>query len=239
MHRSPIVQLLVIFSLVSGAITAHAADSPYLVDKRTFKKNIKTLALAPAEAARALNMPDAIGRMLEAEVARRLDRMGFELIAVGNYRKIRDRMKQQVGGYAIPGSQELDADKMAAVREHSFREMLYRHDMDALVTIQVHYIGAPFENNKAKWDGVDQKISRKTGGIGELFGNEKYSGTAGASSLQISIFDRSYELLFREEGGIEVVMQIDGQSLAPLPTEQLFLDEKRLKKSVQLALKGL
>ncbi|MCZ6643566.1 MAG: hypothetical protein O7F71_18485 [Gammaproteobacteria bacterium] len=239
MQHLNVVQLLVIFSLICTTSATFAADSPYLIDKRTFKKTIKTLALAPAEASKTLAMPENIGYMLETEVANRLERMGYELIAVDNYRNIRDRMERQVGGYAVTGSEALDADKMAAVREHAFREMLFRHDMDALVTIQVRHIGAPFENNKANWDGVDQKISTKTGGIGELFGKGKYSGTTGASSLQISIYDRSDELLFSARGGIEVVMQLDGQSLAALPTEQLFLDEKRLLKSVRLALKEL
>lgn len=233
------VQLLVISSLISGAAITNAADSPFLMDKRTFKKTIKTLAITPSDATSALNMPDATGRMFEAEVARRLDRMGFNLVQVDNYRKIRTRMKQQVNGYTIPGSEELDAEKIAAVREHSFREMLHRHDMDALVLIQILQVGAPFEKNKAKWDGVDQKIDRKMGGIGELWGKEQYSGTTRASSLQISIIDRSDQLLFRDQGGIEVVMHLDGDMLAALPTKQLFQDEKRLKKSIQLALKAL
>ncbi len=234
MQRSQIVQQLVIFSLICAASATYAAESPYVIDKRTFKKTIKTLAITPAEAAAALNMPEEIGHMLETEVARRLERLGYQLIPVDNYRSIRDRMEQQVGGYAIAGSEELDKDKMSAVREHSYREMLYRHDMDAMVTVQVHHIGAPFEKNKASWDGVDQKISRTKGTR-----NQKFSGTAGASSLQVSIFNRSDELLFSARGGIEVVMHLDGEALAPMPTEQLFLDEKRLLKSVRLALKEL
>ncbi|MDA1074343.1 MAG: hypothetical protein O3A63_06220 [Proteobacteria bacterium] len=228
--RTVLAVLLVVFTW-----QAYAADDAYWIDQKTFKKTIKTVAMAPAEAGAALNMPSGIGVLIENEVAARLERK-FDLIVPDRYRTIRDEMERQVGGYLVAGTDEPDSARILAVREHSFREMLFQYHMDAIVTVQVRLVGAPFDKNKAEWDGVSQNISTKGGR--SLF-SDKFGGTVTASSLQISIFDRRQNLLYSARGGIEVVMQIDEQSLVPLPTDQLFQDEKLIKKAVQLALKQL
>ena len=91
---------LLLGCLLFVGVTASAQDDdPYLIDKRQFKKQFKTIALAPVDADAVLQMPDAVGQMIEQEVTKHLQKRGYTVIPTSVLADIRKMMEQQVGGY--------------------------------------------------------------------------------------------------------------------------------------------
>lgn len=236
MNKRSLPTLIAACILIFAPFADAAKDEAYKIKKKEFKKQIETIALAPPEALQQLTLPPGSGILIEQEISRALSRKGFTVLPSSVLQTIRDTMKQQVGGYKQPDGSD-DLDKMRAVREHSLRELLFQHPVDAVLGIHVRLVAAPFENDKAKWDGITQKVQKSDNSLYDLMGGGKYSGNIGAASLRLSFWDRSENLLYSHAGGIELVMMRNGKRLEPLPTAGLLKDEKRIKSSVKIALK--
>lgn len=230
--------ILLVALLVYSAAPAEEA-SPYRVDERDFGRTIRKVAVAPADAAQRVHMPDAVARLVEEEVIRLLDRKGYDVMPVSAYAAIQDRMTDAVGGLNDPSTGALDPDKAAAVRDHSFREMLRSHDMDGVVRIRVRHVGAPFAEDRAEWDGVKQEVEVRKEERGSPYRGKKMSGTIAASSVQVSVYDRNENLLYSAQGGVELVMRRAGPEFEELAPGQLFQDDKRLRNAVKLAVREL
>ena len=224
--------LLIAVCMLLITLPAAAADKldPYLIDKKVFKKQIKTIALAPFDVPEILEMPDGIEQMIEQELIKRLEKKRFEVIPSSVYQEIRNTMEKQVGGYNTDAGRT-DNTRVRAVREHSFREMLFRHEMDAIVLMRIGVVKAAFENDRATWHGTTQKVEHTGGGW--------FQGTITSSSVQLFFLDRAENLLFENSGGIEVLMQRKGSQIVRLPAESYFQDEKRILKAAQTAVKPL
>ncbi len=231
------MKILLTFIAAVGIVTAplsHTAEKydPFSADKRTFKKEYQRIALAPVEAAAALEMPDSAKQMIEEEITRHLEKRGYTVIPSTVLKDIRRTMVEQVGGLADPTTGELDMDKVMAVHRHSLRELWYRHDFDALATARIGMVQAEIENDKAEWDGTSQKLKKEGGGL-------KYTASAAASTLTFSIFDETEQPVFVNYGGLEVLVMRVKQQLQPLDSSEYFHDEKRVRKAAQLALKPI
>jgi hypothetical protein len=99
-------------------------------------------------------------------------------------------------------------------------------------------VPAPFANDKAKWHGTSQKIEHEGDGFfGTVMGKD-YGGHIAASSIRILISDRTRKIMYNWSGGVEVMMQRNGEKLEPLPRERLWQEEKRVEKAIELALKS-
>ena len=225
---SLILAVCIAFSLPSWAADD---DDPFLINKRDFKKQIKTVALTPIDAPEVFEMPNSVGLMIEEEITQRLQKRGYEVIPSSMLQEIRDTMEIQVGGYEIPETGQKDMARVQAVREHSYREMMFRHQMDAVALIRLSLVRADFENDRAEWHGSSQKVQSKGGG--------RFKGTIPASSVSLLVFDRSEELLFINSGGLEVLMSREKQQLVRIPVEAYFQDEKRIRKAAQKAVSPL
>jgi hypothetical protein len=123
-----------------------------------------------------------------------------------------------------------DAAKLAqAVRAHAFRELWFRHELDAIATIRVSATRVAMENDSAKWDGVKQDIERD--------GRRKnYTGQIFVSSVSFAVYDQTNNLKYLNYGGLEVLMRRSGEQLVAIPAEQYFKDEKRIRKAAQIAM---
>lgn len=236
MNKRSLTILITTCVLLLSPFAEAAKVDAYKIKKKDFKKQVETIALAPPEALQQLSLPPATGRLIEQEISRVLSRKGYTVLPSSVFQKIRDTMKQQVGGYKLPDGSD-DLEKMRAVREHSHRELLFQHPVDAVLGIHVRLVAAPFEKDKASWDGITQKVQKSDNSLYDLMGGGKYSGNIGAASLRLSFWDRDENLLYSHAGGIELVMMRNGKLLEPLPTAGLLKDEKRIKSSVKIALK--
>lgn len=228
-----IIPAIVTFFIVI-ALPAIAADkdSPFLIDKRAFKKQFKTIALAPVDAEPMFNMPESVARMLEEEVTKHLQKRGYTVIPTSVLAEIRKTMESQVGGVNDPETGQVDLAKLQAVRTHAFREMWFRHQFDALATIRVSVSRAQFENDRAEWDGVKQKITAKGR-------NRGYGGQIYASSVSFAVYDPTDKLMYVNYGGIEPLQMRDEAQLVPIPAENFFADEKKIRKAAEIAMKPI
>ena len=221
--------LIFVFTFV--ATTSIAADdvSPFLIDKREFKKQYKTIALSPVDAVASLKMPDSVARMIEEEVTRHLQKRGYTVLPSSVLGGIRASMGAQVGGIEDAATGEIDAEKLKAVRSHAIRELWFQHEFDAVATIEIQVLNTHFEKDRAEWDGVRQKIENKGRDRG-------YSGNIVVTSVSLAVFDSTNKIRYQNYGGLEVLQtRLDAQ-LVPIPAENFFSDEKRIRKAAQVAL---
>lgn len=207
-----------------------AADDGYLIKKRDFKKSIKKLAIAPVDASAVLGLDDAMAIQIENYVAGLLQKEKYEVIPSSEYRALREMMSEDVGGTTTAEGQPISG-KVRAVREHSYREMLYEHDHDGTVMIKIALVRADYKNDMANWDGTRQKVQWQ--------GRGNYETTILASSVEITIFDRTSLAVFSNKGGLEVLMERIDTSFVPIPKENYFKDGKRIQDSLKIAVAPL
>lgn len=217
--------LAVMLAVLSSPGVA-ADESPYLVlDKRDFKKTYKTIALMPVDADPVINLPESAARLLEQEITRHLEKRGYTVIPSAELAAIREAMTRQVGGTEDPS-------KHRAVREHSLRELWFQRDFDAVAKIYVSATAARFADDRVEWDGVKAKLEKKGR-------NKGYEGTIYASSVSFQVYDQSERLLYVNYGGIEPLQWRDGAQLVPIAPENLFTEEKTIRKAAQIAMKPI
>ncbi|MDJ0698539.1 MAG: hypothetical protein QNJ07_01680 [Woeseiaceae bacterium] len=220
----------VVAALLSFALPAMAdsKDDAFFTSKRDFKKQYRTIALSPIDADAVFNMPESVAAIIEQEVTNHLQKRGITVIPSSVLGGIRRTMEEQVGGVTDPESGATDMAKLRAVRTHAFRELWYRHDIDAVATIRLSVTSAQFEKDRAEWDGVKQKVEHE--------GRDKgYSGKIAVSSIGFAVFDHSDRIRYQYYGGLEVLQKRIDARLEPIPAERFFSDEKRIRKAAQIA----
>lgn len=234
----PVRQLAIIILLLPMACTlAMAADSPYRVSEKEFRKRIQAVALTPLYAPEMFEVGDAVRELIEAEVSRRFDKTRLDVLPFEPYARLRATLAEQIGGIRDAAG-ALDPARRAAVWDHAKREMRLRHPVDAFAELSITLTRASFKDDRAEWDGVKQKVAHSGDGF-SLFGGRNYEGSIAAASFQLAIFDRTDTLLYLNRGGIEVLQDREGSSLVLRDANAFFQDEKRIRKAVQLAFKGL
>ena len=107
------------------------------------------------------------------------------------------------------------------------------------MSVQVLAVAAPFLKDKAEWHGTSQKIQHSGDGFMKMLSGKSYGGNIAASSIRIVISDRKGKPIYNWSGGIEIMMQREGESLKQLPAENLWQDEKRVRKAAQYAVKPI
>ena len=226
-------------TLVLGLLAVHspsaslAADhEPFIIEKRDFRKQYRVIALAPVDSDPILKMPESVAAMIEEEVTRHLEKRGYTVIPSTVLASIRAEMTEQVGGLENPDTGQVDPAKQQAVRGHAFREMWFRNEFDALATIRVSTTRVRMENDSVEWDGTKQRIQREG-----RSGN--YSARIYVSSVSFAVFDAADKPLYTNYGGLEPLMWRERDQLQPLPAEQYFQDEKKIRKAAQIAMRPI
>ncbi|NND67916.1 MAG: hypothetical protein HKN19_10035 [Halioglobus sp.] len=225
------ILLLCVFS--SASLQAQKLKDAFIdIKEKALRKEYSNLAMLPVVAAPAANAPDEIVALVAAEVREIMEDEDFTLLPSAEVTAIREQLASL---YAVPGASMNEA----AIAEHTMRELFYRHPVDGLLSVQVLPVGAPFRDDKAEWAGTSQKIENKGDGFfGTIMGTD-YGGTIAASAILVTISDRSGRPLYKWMGGVEVMMMRNGESLEPLPKEELWQSQKRVRKAVSYALKPL
>ncbi len=223
------IMLVVVLAVVAGPSMAADDESPFRIDKREFRKQYKTIALTPVNAVPSLKMPDSVAGMIEEEVTRHLQKRGYTVLPSTVLGGIRASMTTQIGGIEDPETGQVDPAKQKAVQLHAFRELWFQHAFDAVATIEIDVLKTHFEKDRAEWDGVKQKIEHEGR-------NRGYAGDVVVTSVSIAVFDSTDKLRYQNYGGLEVLQtRVDAQ-LVPIPAENFFSDEKRIRKAAQIAI---
>jgi hypothetical protein len=207
-----------------------ARSSPFSVKKRHFKRQIKTIAVAPIDITSEFDIPEEILLLIEEEIAKGIRGEGYDVIPASEYRAIRMDMAEQVGGIMNSRGQ-IDLARNEAVMEHSYREMVYRHRMDATAIIRIEEVSAFYKNDMADWDGVRQKVKWR--------GHGNYEGRIPATSIRVTIFDLNNRALYSKRGGLEIMMRRVNTSFLPLSTERFFKDKERIRQAADVAVRSL
>ncbi len=220
---------LLMLTCAMAALPAVAAkDDAFTISKKEFKKQYKVIALSPIDADPILKMPDSVAAMVEEEITKHLEKRGYVVIPSSILGEIRKRMEAQVGGVTDPETGGIYMQRLRAVRDHGFRELWFRHELDAVATIRVSASKVPFEKDRVSWDGVKQKVERKGGG--------SFSGNIFVSSVAFAIFDDTDAMLYSHRGGLEVLMRREKDQLVAIEAENYFQDEKQIRKAARVAL---
>lgn len=224
--------LVVLLAIVTAPCIAADDESPFRIDKREFRKQYKTIALTPVDAVATLKMPESVARMIEEEVTRRLQKRGYTVLPSTVLGGIRASMVAQVGGLEDPETGLVDQAKLSAVRSHAIRELWFKHEFDAVANLEIDVLNTRFEKDRAEWDGAKQKIEHEGRDRG-------YAGNIVVTSVSIAIVDGKNELKYQSYGGLEVLQtRVDAQ-LMPIPAENFFSDEKRIRKAAQIAMEPI
>lgn len=224
---------LIAFCLaIAPAAIAADKDSPYYIDKRTFKKQYKVIALAPIDADALLQMPDTVARMIEEEITARLKKRGYTVLPSSVLADIRANMEKQVGGFIDSETGQTDVEKVRAVRTHAFRELWFRHKLDAVSTMRVQITQADVESDRGEWDGVKQSLEREGRRM-------NYTAKVAASTVSFAIYDQTDKPLYIAYGGLEMLMKRVGDGFEPIDPSLYFVDEKRIRKAAQLTVKEI
>lgn len=217
-----------IFALFIASHSIADDDTAFRIDKKQFKKQVETVALTPVDADGYFELPDSVSTLLEREVTERLEKAGLKVIPSSVLAGIRNTMEQQVGGITDSETGEMDLARAQAVRTHSFRELWFQQDFDAIANIRVSITQVPMENDRVEWDGTKQDIEHEGRG-------KKYAAKIYVSSVEIGIYDATFKPLYRHYGGLEPLMYRAGEQLETLGPEKLFRDQKKIREAVKIA----
>lgn len=219
---------ILVFGLLYAATTALADDDAFLVDKKQFKQQVRTIALSPVDFDGYFDLPGTVAAMLEQEVTERLEKRGYAVIPGSVLAGIRHTMEQQVGGITDSSTGEMDLARAQAVRTHAFRELWFQREFDALANIRVSISQVPVENDRVEWHGTKQDIPHEGR-------SPKYTARVYVSSVTVGIYDATFKPLYLNYGGLEPLMYRAGEQLEALPGERLFRDQKKIREAIRIA----
>ena len=188
--------------------------------------------MMPLVSAPVVGLPEATKKLIEDQVSAKLTKSKFNLLPANQVAQIKEQFSSLYPASASQASQN-------AIAEHTRRELFFRHPVNGAVSIQVLPVGAPFAKDKAEWAGTSQKIKHKGDGfLGTIMG-KSYGGTVAATAIRIVISDRSGTPVYNWSGGVEVMMQRNGDKFEALPVDSLWKNEKRVMKAIKYALKPI
>ena len=219
--------------LFSAPLAAQNSKDAYLdIKKSAFKKQYKQLAVMPIAVTPALGMPESMKQPIMDEVLKKFSKAKYDLLPSSEVAKIK---QQFVSLY--PG--EKTAEQAELISEHTMRELFYQHPVNGVIRVQVIPVAAPFVDDKAEWGGTSQKIKHKGDGFFGAILGKKYGGNVAASAVQVLITDRQGKPVYNWIGGIEVLMQRNGQQFEELPPGSLWQKPKRVTKAAKYAVKPI
>ncbi len=134
--------------LLGTAAHVFAADSPYLLAKSDFKRQVQVISLSPLTVPDLLTVSAPMRQLIEAEAAKQLEKTRFESLDIAPYAALRDTLATQIGGL-LDDAGNIDPRRQRVVWDHAKREMRLRYPMDAFAEISLRVVGAPFSDNKA------------------------------------------------------------------------------------------
>jgi hypothetical protein len=234
-YRS-LAALLLLSACASGPKVAGYTD-PWQVDKKEFLRYAKVIALADVYLPDGMPDPEPITQNFGDLIESRLRAAGYTVFRPQQYKTTWDRIVASMGGISDSLGTGHDPRKMAQAMSQTLDELDAGFDLDAVLVPRIVVVEAVFASGRAAWDGATQSV--RVGGAVKGFFSGSPEGTLGALSLSVALTSPHGRTLFAHAGGIEVLSKIEGKTFVPVSRAELFTDQERIEKSVDLALRPL
>jgi hypothetical protein len=240
MHRSCSLPALFVVML-----TASCASGPKVIDdvdpfktsRDEFHRTTKIVALAELYMPDGLPDPQPIKDNFKSLIETKLHSAGYTIVFPQQYKTIWKRQEEEAGGFVDSDTGERRHRDIARAMTRTFEELDAGFKLDAVIVPTIAVVEAQFAGGRAVWDGTSQSI--KAGGLVKGFFAGSPDGTMGALSLQVVALTANGTPLYEEAGGIEVLSKLEGKDFVLVPRNELFTDQERLQKAVDIALDPL
>ena len=236
--RSPAVATVIILVTVgalSGCVDLKP-PAPYTalkIPRAQLQGQIHTICLHPLNERAPLPQAEAKTAQLEKLLATHLEAAGFSVVPSAQVKAVWDEVKQQRGGYFDPFTGQVDARKLAAIKQTGYRELNHRLGCDAVLIPTIALVTASFSGGIAKWDSTSDVLAFLASGYGYV----------PALSLWVSVRDLHDQEIYFGTGGIEVVEKLDSGLLrdqfTQVPVEKLLTNSERNEAAVTASLESL
>lgn len=215
---------------------------PFIKSRSEIYERVDTLAMMPLKCP-DFDRKEEVSARYEALITERLETAGFKVIPSSEVSSIRDPMIEQMGGMFDSITGEADEEKLEAVRLHTMNELIAKFDIDAYIVPMIVIVRASWSGNSAKWGGVTDTVSGKTGLWADFWKNSNMSGTIPAMSLVVGLRDKTNsEVYYLGRGGIQLIAHY-GETFAGgfvgIPKSEWFVDEEKDVIAVAIALSAL
>jgi hypothetical protein len=221
---------------VTGCATTKPYN-PFKVPQADIKSKVKIVALVPINVPTDLDNPDPVKSTFETLVAAKLKDGGYQVVPSDEYNKIWKQMMEQLGGFFDPMTGKRDNEKFKTVRQHTLRELAAKTKADAILDFSLSPIKVNFANNRAVWHGTSEYLM--SGGAFAAFLGGSFSGSVLALSLVVDLSDINDVEMYVNAGGIQSLSKLSGSRFVNVPRSELFVDEERNRKAVDIALNPL
>jgi hypothetical protein len=188
--------------------------------------------------------------MLEAKVSDALRQAGFEVVGSEDYKAALDRFIAQLGGIYDPRTGALKRAQSSAADENARREFVDKDHLDGFVYLSLRETQASYAAGIARWDWVKERssgppIGPTLSGILNYNFKATHTGTLPAYSLQLQIANAGNQVVFGRQAGIQLASYLTdlhpeaGGMFRAVPPQNLFRDEKRIDRAIQIDTLGL
>lgn len=213
--------------------------NPFKISQDQFYSKTKTIAIVPIIVPEDLEDPEPVKTTFESLIEAKLREAGFLVVPTGEYAAIWKQKAEQVGGYFDPLTGKPDISKLRSVREQTCQELAKKYNLDAILFPFIRVVKAQWHNGTAYWGGTSESLKPLGQKLLESLFLET-RGTVPALSLVVAIQDIHGSDLYVNAGGIQVLSKMTGlKTFVPVPREQLFADQERNAKAVNLSLDAL
>jgi len=210
---------------------------PYLVPRSQVREGVSTIAVAPVRIPDGLPNNREIEAHFTALIEEKLHEGRFSILFPYEYASFWDEALAESGNPEDVASDDRDHAKIAAVTIQVLDRLGIAGAVQGVLVPTVKVVEAPFAAGKAEWDGTSQSI--KSGNLVRDFLAGSPNGTVGALSLVVSLYNMDGDLLYEKGGGIQVLSLMEGKDFVLVPRNELFKDDDRIAKSVDIALHPL
>ena len=224
------VRSLIAFVLV---FAIPAAQGTTRLMMPSFKESHKVVAVAPVFVEPfgvSEEQTAAIDRLLEE----RLRKMGFTVVGTEEFGPIWKAKAIEIGGYYDPYSGERIEEKYLQVRDHTYRALAERHQIDAYIFPTVVVSEAEMRGSRARWHGVSQKVPGP-GFLAAMGSTSVTTRAVTALSLSIEARDENDNPLFNGVGGLHLLHRYTKSGAETMSVADMFRDQKRNRKAVTVA----
>ena len=220
----------------TGPKVAPQAD-PWQIDKNDFLRYAKIIAVADVYLPGGMEDPEAIKNNFHDRIVTKLRASGYTVVHPQEYKTNWNRAVEDLGGIEDTTAIGQNPRTIAMAMVRTLDELDAGFRLDGVLVPSVVVVEAPFASGVAAWDGARQPI--KAGGAVKSFFAGSPEGTLGALSLSVTLVSPHGNVLMQSAGGIEVLSRLDGDDFVLVPRSELFTDQERIDKSVDIALNPL
>ena len=240
MNKIAPILIVLLAMLVASACTKGIKQEdvdPFVVSKAEVRDKVAVLAVAP------MRIPDGLPNAGEIEsrytlmIEDKLHEGRFSVLFPYEYATIWEDVANDIGDVNDPETGERVHEKVFEITRQTLERLGLAKHVDGIIVPTVRIVEAPFAGGNAHWHGTNQSI--KSRNVMKEFLAGSPDGTVGALSLFVTLFDMSGQVLYERAGGIEVLSTMAGKTFKLVPREELFKNDERVVKSVDIVLDPL